>query len=196
QRKVEERQGCALLDEPGGSARCPFGLLTCECLLQFLHPAVGQQSLFDKSSFEDPARTGQSRLLLTQCVRDNGFRQLAERLNGSSMSRMVRLQAGKLQVLVDQRRPPVMTKFSPVIHAESEDARNTAVGAMSCTCPMRPRGVCDSSCLRKSLSCNPAERTPSVSTMPGLMALTRMFRGPSSFARVRVIASTAPLVAL
>src|SRR5438128_5107461 len=95
-----------------------------------------------------------------------------------------------------QRRPPVMRKVSPVSHAESVDARNTAVGAMSCTWPIRPSGVCDSICFRKSLSCRPAARTPSVSTIPGVMALTRICRGPSSFASVRVIASTAPLVAL
>ena len=36
----------------------------------------------------------------------------------------------------------------------------------------------------------------STSIMPGLMELTRIFRGPSSFASVRVIASTAAFVAL
>ena len=41
-----------------------------------------------------------------------------------------------------------------------------------------------------------ADRVPSVSTIPGLMALTRILRGPSSFANERVIASTAPLVPL
>src|SRR4030095_13941637 len=61
---------------------------------------------------------------------------------------------------------------------------------------MRPSGVCASSCLRKSLVSNPAACTPSVSTMPGLMAFTRMLRGPSSLARVRVTASTAALLAL
>ena len=35
---------------------------------------------------------------------------------------------------------------------------------------------------------------PSVSTMPGLMALTRIFFGPSSRASTPVMASTAPLV--
>ena len=38
--------------------------------------------------------------------------------------------------------------------------------------------------------------TPSVSTMPGLIELTRILRGPSSFASERVTASTAALVAL
>jgi len=45
-----------------------------------------------------------------------------------------------------------MKNDSPVIHAESSDARNTAAGAMSPGRPMRPSGVCDSTCLRKSLS--------------------------------------------
>ena len=79
---------------------------------------------------------------------------------------------------------------------ESSEARNTAAGAMSLGRPMRPRGVCDSMSLRKSLSWMPAERTPSVSTMPGLMELTRIRRGPSSWLSDRVTASTAAFVAL
>jgi hypothetical protein len=50
--------------------------------------------------------------------------------------------------------------------------------------------------LRKSLSLSPAACMPSVSTMPGLMAFTRIRRGPSSFAKDRVTASAAALVAL
>ena len=42
----------------------------------------------------------------------------------------------------------------------------------------------------------PAVLKPSVSTGPGLMALTRIRRGPSSLDRERVTASTAALVAL
>jgi Peptidase family M28 len=42
---------------------------------------------------------------------------------------------------IRQRIPPVICRASPVIHAESEDARNTAAGAMSCGWPMRPGGV-------------------------------------------------------
>src|SRR5881409_2290420 len=96
----------------------------------------------------------------------------------------------------NQRIPPVMCSVSPVIHAESGDARNTAAGAMSCGWPIRPRGLWASTCLRKSLSSRPAALKPSVSTMPGLMALTRILRGPSSLASERVTASTAALVAL
>ena len=42
----------------------------------------------------------------------------------------------------------------------------------------------------------PPARAPSVSTTPGLIAFTRMLRDPSSAASVRVIESTAALVAL
>src|SRR5262245_21928158 len=54
--------------------------------------------------------------------------------------------------------------------------------------PMRPSGACASNCLRKSLSlaASPADEVPSVSTMPGLIELTRILRGPSSLASDRV----------
>src|SRR5262245_15390992 len=92
--------------------------------------------------------------------------------------------------------PPATRSVSPVIHAESDEARNTAAGATSSTSPMRRRGACVSSWVRSSLLSKPPARTPSVSTMPGLIAFTRMLRGPSSLASVRVIASTAPFVAV
>src|SRR5437016_3298502 len=38
---------------------------------------------------------------------------------------------------------------------------------MSCGWPIRPSGVCASTCLRMSLSAMPAARTPSVSNIPG-----------------------------
>src|SRR6266516_2866098 len=57
-----------------------------------------------------------------------------------------------------------MTKVSPVIQDESLEARKTTAFAMSCGCPMRPSGVCASTCLRISLSAMPAECVPSVST--------------------------------
>ena len=41
---------------------------------------------------------------------------------------------------------------------------------------------------------NPPATVPSVSTMPGLIELTRISFGPSSLASTPVIASTAPLV--
>src|SRR5258708_18794960 len=80
------------------------------------------------------------------------------------------------------------------MHGASEEAKKTAAGAMSSTWPMRPSAVRASTCLLNSPSEKPAARTPSVSTMPGLMEFTRMLRGPNSLARVLVIASTAPLV--
>src|SRR5688572_11349668 len=75
-----------------------------------------------------------------------------------------------------QRMPPEMWSVSPVINAASSEARNTAAGAISCGWPMRPSGVWASTCLRRSLSSRPAVLKPSVSTMPGLMALTRIRR--------------------
>src|SRR5204863_282114 len=71
-----------------------------------------------------------------------------------------------------------------------------AAGAMSCGWPMRPRGIRGSISLRKSPSMKPPARAPSVSTTPGLIAFTLMLRDPSSAASVRVIESTAALVAL
>ncbi len=56
---------------------------------------------------------------------------------------------------------------------------------------MRPSSFCASVSLRKSLSVIPAECAPSDSTMPGLIAFTRIFRGPSSLASDFVIAFTA-----
>jgi len=50
-------------------------------------------------------------------------------------------------------------------------------------------------CFSKSLPMIPAECVPSVSTPPGLRALTRIFRGPSSFESDLVIVSTAAFVA-
>src|SRR3984885_2126795 len=94
------------------------------------------------------------------------------------------------------RDPPPARINSPVSQLESSEARNTATGAMSFGCPMRPSGVCDSAHLWKSLPIKPAVCTPSVSTIPGLIELTRIFFGPSSFDSVRVTESTAPLVAV
>src|SRR5262245_59166426 len=92
--------------------------------------------------------------------------------------------------------PPEIVRVSPVIQPESGEARNATAGAMSRGCPMRLSGVWDSICLRKSLSVIPAECVPSVSTMPGFTALTRILRGPNSLASVFVTASTAAFVAL
>src|SRR5580765_5532311 len=66
---------------------------------------------------------------------------------------------------------------------------------MSSVWPMRPSDDCDSIHLRKSPSTKPAEWTPSVSIMPGLMELTRILRGPSSLESTTVMASTEALVA-
>src|SRR5262245_28897771 len=92
--------------------------------------------------------------------------------------------------------PPVTRICSPVRYLESSDARYTAVGAMSSVWPMRPSGDVDSTHLRKSPSLKPWDFTPSVSINPELIELTRILRGPNSFAKTPVIESTAALVAV
>ena len=81
-----------------------------------------------------------------------------------------------------------------MIHPESGEARKATAGAMSCGWPMRPSGI--EAVMAENPSIMPDERVPSVSTGPGLIELTRILRGPSSFAKVRVRLSTADLVAL
>src|SRR5207244_8008026 len=92
-------------------------------------------------------------------------------------------------------RPPDTARVSPVMYLESDDARNTAAGAISSGCPTRPSGACVSTIFWKSLPTNPVAWVPSVSIIPGLIAFTRIFRGPSSFASTPVIASTPALLA-
>ena len=92
-------------------------------------------------------------------------------------------------------KPPPTAIVSPVIQPEASDARNTATDAMSSGCPRRPSGVRATIRFSNSLPMTPILCTPSVSTPPGLIALTRIFLGPSSVANTRVIVSTAPLVA-
>ena len=39
-------------------------------------------------------------------------------------------------------RPPDTARVSPVMYLESDDARNSAAGAISSGCPIRPSGAC------------------------------------------------------
>ena len=94
-----------------------------------------------------------------------------------------------------QRKPPATVIRSPVTHRAASDARNTATWAMSSGCPMRPSGVPAIICFSKSLPITPAACVPSVSTPPGAIALTRILRPANSIAWLRVIWSSAPLVA-
>src|SRR5579859_1277634 len=84
-------------------------------------------------------------------------------------------EADAPQAVGPYRRPPEASNVSPVSHPESVEARKTAIGAMSSGWAMRPRGVCASNCFCMPLPMKPAAWTPSVSTMPGLMELTRIF---------------------
>src|SRR2546429_33625 len=65
---------------------------------------------------------------------------------------------------------------------------------MSAGCPVRPSEACAAVFFSQSEPMKPPARVPSVSTMPGLMELTRIFFGPSSRARTPVIPSMAALV--
>jgi hypothetical protein len=59
---------------------------------------------------------------------------------------------------------------------------------------MRPSGVWVMATFSKSDPMKPPLWVPSVSTTPGLMVLTRIFFGPSSWDNTPVMASTARLV--
>jgi hypothetical protein len=107
-----------------------------------------------------------------------------------------KIRAGELLLFIAYLKPPATSSLSPVIQLESAEAKKTAADAMSSGFPSRPSGACDSNIVRNSPSVNPPAVEPSVTTTPGLIELTRILRGPSSFANVRVIASTAALLAL
>jgi hypothetical protein len=60
-------------------------------------------------------------------------------------------------------RPPAARMTSPVIQADSSDARNTASGAISVTRPSRPNGVFSAKAAPAPPSKVPAATLPSVS---------------------------------
>ena len=90
--------------------------------------------------------------------------------------------------------PPETRIHSPVIQPASSEQKSTAAAAISSGSPSRRRGVIAAIWLRNSGVIKPSSSSPSVFTMPGLIALTRMPLGPSSNASVAVIASTAALL--
>jgi hypothetical protein len=69
-----------------------------------------------------------------------------------------------------------------VIQAESAVARNVATDATSFGWPMRPSGVCASTCLRKSLSIIPAGMYAFGFNHPRVNGVTRNFLRPKFFA--------------
>ena len=81
--------------------------------------------------------------------------------------------------------PPSAATIEPVTHAAASEARNTTIDATSSGRPARPSGYAGNSV---------GSGSGSAVTQPGLMALTRILRGPSSTARCFVSASIAPLV--
>ena len=69
-------------------------------------------------------------------------------------------------------------------------------GAISSGLPnLAPSGVAAAPSFPAALPTKPLSWLPSVSTSPGTTVLTRMFRGPSSFASAFVTVSMAPLLA-
>ena len=79
---------------------------------------------------------------------------------------------------------------SPVSQEDWSDARNSATRAISSGWPSRPSGMGAPIAFATS-SEMPSFYTASVPVMPGAMALTRILRSASSFARPFVMASTA-----
>src|SRR4029077_11784610 len=76
------------------------------------------------------------------------------------------------------QRPPEAAITSPVIHDALSEAKNTARGAMSSGYPVRPSGVLAIPICSASLPGRPKARVPSVSTIPGKIALMRIFFFP------------------
>ena len=79
---------------------------------------------------------------------------------------------------------------SPVSQDDWSEARNSATRAISSGWPMRPIGMTMPMDFATSMV-SPIAFTPSVSVVPGAIALTRIFFGASSRASARVIVSTA-----
>ena len=84
--------------------------------------------------------------------------------------------------------------ISPVIQAESSEARKTTTRAMSAGVPRRPSGVDAMTFFPSSPSNRWRSDVPSDSVVPGATALTRTFRGARSSARPRVRLSMAAFV--
>ena len=86
---------------------------------------------------------------------------------------------------ITSRRPPDAIMISPVNHADSSDARNTAIGAMSDGCPMRPRGVMATSCCSNSLLAGPEVPVELAAVVGKMMAKEpeRRFQEPKQVAQ-------------
>src|ERR1019366_7237055 len=89
--------------------------------------------------------------------------------------------------------PPAMSRVTPVIHEDAEEARNRAAAATSWGWPRRPSGKPAPSSLRRSSGTQ--ERILSFSTADGAMQLARIPAPASSLARWRLKATTPALAA-
>jgi hypothetical protein len=78
-----------------------------------------------------------------------------------------------------------------VTRLKSSDAKSATAGDGFPNRPMRPSGLGAWRNLRNSLSASPAISIPSVLSIPGLTAFTKVFLAPGSEAIVRVIACAA-----
>src|SRR5262249_14091774 len=102
----------------------------------------------------------------------------------------------RLEAVLRRRQhviPPSTTRICPVMKDASADARKWTALATSSMRARRPSGV------RRAMRCLSSSAillTMSLSKYPGATELTRMLCGPSSRARLRVIPSSAALVAL
>ncbi len=88
------------------------------------------------------------------------------------------------------RCPPDAEMRSPVSHDDWSEARNSATRAMSSGWPILPIGMTMPIAFAASIV-SPIVFRPSVSVVPGAIALTRIFFGASSTASARVMVSTA-----
>lgn len=92
-----------------------------------------------------------------------------------------------------QANPPLTPMICPVIQAASSEQRKATTRATSSGSPMRPMADMEASCPMVS-SVLPKVKS-SVRVGPGATALTVIFLGPTSLAKIRVNWSTAALVA-
>jgi len=90
-------------------------------------------------------------------------------------------------------RPPLARTVWPLTQWPAGLTRNAATSAMSAGVPSRSSGA---ACANRSMACSSLpSKNSGVAVGPGAMAFTVMSRPRSSWARMKVMASTAPLLA-
>src|SRR6516162_1374423 len=99
-----------------------------------------------------------------------------------------------LHAQADAAMPPSTCSTAPLMNSASRLNRNATALSLSCSCPSRRNGIVFARRAYSSGELRPI--APGVGTEPGATALTRILRGPSSAANVRVSEVTALLMAL